>query len=506
MDTDKFKTPNMNKGNMPDLPRVLIAGTGSSSGKTMTTAALLSILKDKGLDPVAFKCGPDYIDPMFHKKVLGIDSLNLDTFLAGQDGVRELVINTATSGRHYAVMEGVMGIYDGLLPDSTDGSCYEIASITNTPVILVVDASGVGRTVISLIKGVLADDFNKLIKGIILNKMSDGYYDKILPHLKDEVSKVRPDVVILGHIPRSDDIGIDSRHLGLKLPGEFADINERIARFAKIMEKGCNITAILYIMNSLERVSKCSLENPVEASALDEVSHESSVSYAGTGAGAGFGENSFRHTRALTLAVALDEAFCFYYPQNLSLLEELGADIVYFSPLHDKRIPQNADALLFGGGYPELHLSELAANHFMLESVQNAIKNGMPCIAECGGFMYLHDAIFDKNGIEYKMTGVIDGKCHYTGHLVNFGYTTITGCNNGSDPGSSLAGMRGHEFHYYDSSATAGDLKLCKLSSGKEYNGMILTDNCLLGWPHLYYPSKPEAVEAFYAHAGKEGS
>ena len=500
MDTDKFKTLNANKGNMPDLPRVLIAGTGSSSGKTMTTAALLSILKDKGLDPVAFKCGPDYIDPMFHKKVLGIDSLNLDTFLAGQDGVRELVLNAATSGRHYAVMEGVMGIYDGHSPGSPDGSCYEIASITNTPVILVVDASGVGRTVISLIKGVLADDFNKLIKGIILNKMSDGYYDKILPHLKDEVSKVRPDVVILGHIPRSDDIGIDSRHLGLKLPGEFADINARIARFAKIMEKGCDIEKIVAIMGSDKTVSSKtrsrSCSNVADAR-LEKTSPSADVS-------TGYFSETFY--RPLIVAVALDEAFCFYYPQNLSLLEELGADIVYFSPLHDKTIPQNADVLLFGGGYPELHLSELAANHFMLESVQNAIKNGMACIAECGGFMYLHDAIFDKNGIEYKMTGVIDGKCHYTGHLVNFGYTKITGCNNGSDPGSSLAGMRGHEFHYYDSSATAGDLKLCKLSSGKEYNGMILTDNCLLGWPHLYYPSKPEAVEAFFAHAGKEGS
>ncbi len=500
MDTDKCKTPNMNKGKMPDLPRVLIAGTGSSSGKTMTTAALLSILKDKGLDPVAFKCGPDYIDPMFHKKVLGIDSLNLDTFLAGQDGVRELVLNAATSGRHYSVMEGVMGIYDGLLPDSTDGSCYEIASITNTPVILVVDASGVGRTVISLIKGVLADDFNKLIKGIILNKMSDGYYDKILPTLQEEISKDRPDVAILGHIPRSDDIGIDSRHLGLKLPGEIADINARIARSAKIMERGCDIEKIVAIMGSDKTVSSKtrsrSCSNVADAR-LEKTSPSADVS-------TGYFSETFY--RPLIVAVALDEAFCFYYPQNLSLLEELGADIVYFSPLHDKRIPQNADVLLFGGGYPELHLPELAANHFMLESVQNAIKNGMPCIAECGGFMYLHDAIFDKSGIEYKMAGVIDGKCHYTGHLVNFGYTTITGCNNGSDPGSSLAGMRGHEFHYYDSTATAGDLKLCKLSSGKEYNGMILTDNCLLGWPHLYYPSKPEAVEAFFAHAGKEGS
>ena len=500
MDTDKCKAANMNKGNMPDLPRVLIAGTGSSSGKTMTTAALLSILKDKGLDPVAFKCGPDYIDPMFHKKVLGIDSLNLDTFLAGQDGVRELVLNAATSGRHYAVMEGVMGIYDGLLPDSTDGSCYEIASITNTPVILVVDASGVGRTVISLIKGVLADDFNKLIKGIILNKMSDGYYDKILPTLQEEISKDRPDVAILGHIPRSDDIGIDSRHLGLKLPGEIADINARIARFAKIMETGCDIEKIVAIMGSDKTVSSKtrsrSCSNVADAR-LEKTSPSADVS-------TGYFSETFY--RPLIVAVALDEAFCFYYSQNLSLLEELGADIVYFSPLHDKTIPQNTDVLLFGGGYPELHLPELAANHFMLESVQNAIKNGMPCIAECGGFMYLHDAIFDKNGIEYKMTGVIDGKCHYTGHLVNFGYTTITGCNNGSDLGSSLAGMRGHEFHYYDSTATAGDLKLCKLSSGKEYNGMILTDNCLLGWPHLYYPSKPEAVEAFFAHAGKEGS
>ena len=172
----------------------MIAAAGSGSGKTVITCGLLQILTDRGMDPVSFKCGPDYIDPMFHRTVLGIDSRNLDTYLAGEDGVRKVFDDAVCrSGCTCAVMEGVMGIYDGLAPGSLEGSCYEIARITQTPVILVVDAAGIGQTVVSLIKGVLADDKHHLIKGIILNRMSDAFYEKLLPYLREELANIRDD-------------------------------------------------------------------------------------------------------------------------------------------------------------------------------------------------------------------------------------------------------------------------------------------------------------------------
>ena len=471
------------------MPRVMIAGAASGSGKTVITSGLLCLLKDKGLSPVSFKCGPDYIDPMFHKKVLGIDSLNLDTFLAGEDGVRSLVYDKAAEGGHFAVIEGVMGIYDGISPGSVKGSCYEIAMLTDTPVILAINAIGAGRTVISLIKGILADDFGCLIRGIILNQMSNAYYEKLLPVIKAEISKDRPDVTFFGHIPKTDDIGIGSRHLGLKLPGEIADINEKISRYAKIMEQGCDFSRVVSLMNSAARMSERSVKNPVKA---------------------GRRQNNSGHAQPLTLAVARDEAFCFYYPQNLTFLKDLGMNIVYFSPLNDEAVPEGADALLLGGGYPELFLEKLSRNVSMLGSVRHAVRSGMPVIAECGGFMYLHDSITDKAGIEYDMAGVVKGTCRYAGHLVNFGYMMITGPNGSlgqrTFPGAAehFTGMRGHEFHYYESSAAADDFQLCKPSTGKEYTGMILKDNCLFGWPHLYYPSKPDAIPAFLGHAAAD--
>ena len=471
----------------------MIAAAGSGSGKTVITCALLQILKDRGMDPVSFKCGPDYIDPMFHRTVLGIDSHNLDTFLAGEDGVREVFFdalspencNTEEDAK-FALIEGVMGIYDGMSPDSLVGSGYEIAQITNTPVILVVNAQGVGRTVTPIIKGILADDADKLIKGIILNRMSEAFFDKIRPVLRDEIAKTRDDVAILGAIPRTEDIGLESRHLGLKLPGEIADLRERIAHFAKCVEEHCDVNKIVESARGLsdrEGNAKASTvmnfrENLVEASALDEVSHESSDSYAGTGAGARFRGN-FIERASVTFAVARDEAFCFYYPENLKALEAMGAKLIEFSPIHDAKLPDDADALLFGGGYPELYLEQLSSNSSMLESIRKAIENGMPSIAECGGFMYLHSVIEDRDKKPFAMVGAIDGVCRFTGKLVNFGYCEITE--------GRLAGLRGHEFHYYESTAPGDDIILCKPSTGRIYRGMYISQNRLWGWPHLYY-------------------
>ena len=462
----------MTKG---DVKRIMIAAAGSGSGKTVITCGLLKILKDRGYDPLSFKCGPDYIDPMFHRTVLGIDSRNLDTYLAGEEGVVKTLESAA--GR-YAVIEGVMGIYDGMSPDSLSGSCYEIASITDTPVILVVNASGTGRTVISLIKGILSDDTSKLIKGLILNRISDTFYEKLEPVLADELSRLGSDVRILGAIPKTDVINLESRHLGLKLPGETDDLYSQIAAFAKIMEDKIDIDGLINVMDrsgSGERVFPLPSASPVCAC-----------------------------SGSRTLAVARDEAFCFYYPENIDFLAQLGMKIICFSPIHDAKIPESADAVLLGGGYPELWLQELSQNVSMLESVRSAIENGMPSIAECGGFMYLHNVIADRDGKEYAMVGAIDGKCTYTGHLVNFGYVKITGIpgTKNNDHCAAPVGMRGHEFHYYDSTCNGQDALLCKPSSGREYPGMIINPTRLWGWPHLYYPSVEERTQFFTSQPG----
>ncbi len=488
-------------------PAVMIAGASSGSGKTMITCALLQTLLDRGYSPVSFKCGPDYIDPMFHRTVLGIDSDNLDTYLAGKDGVKDIFLRASEKG-DLAVIEGVMGIYDGIRPGSLKGSCYEVACITNTPIILAVGAKGVGATVISVIKGILADDSEHLIKGIILNRMSATFYEKISPVLDAELKKVRPDVAVLGHIPDAADAGFESRHLGLVLPGEIDDVRERIRRFTKLMQDTCDIDSLEKIMNmsaaedisSKTRSRSCSgvadarlVKNLVKRRRLHEVFSETlRCTHDTDSRDQGSDDSPFISAFASkTIAIARDEAFCFYYPENLRYLETLGAKLIYFSPIHDEKIPDNADAFAFGGGYPELYLKELSANRSMLSSVRHAIENGKPSIAECGGFMYLHKGIEDRSGKRYDTVGVIDGVCRYTGHLVNFGYTSVKDVKAGVDENvrKALIGMRGHEFHYYESSAPGNDAILCKPSTGKTTEGMYIGPDRLWGWPHMYYRS-----------------
>ena len=207
------------------------------------------------------------------------------------------------------------------------------------------------------------------------------------------------------------------------------------------------------------------------------------------------------------IAVASDEAFCFYYPQNISFLEEMGFEPVYFSPIRDERVPEGADAILLGGGYPELYLDELSRNTSMLASVRDAIDSGIPSLAECGGFMYLHRTIESKEGKSYEMAGVIDGRCRYAGHLVNFGYTEVVGyaCNGNinareeySTRSSFATGMKGHEFHYYESTNEGADLLMRKASTGKEYRSMHAGEDHLWGFAHFYYPSAKDGIMRFF--------
>ena len=444
----------------------MIAGMTSGSGKTTLTCAFLRCLLKRGYDLKSFKCGPDYIDPMFHKKAFGIDSRNLDIFFMGEELVKR---NVAKAENGYAVMEGAMGIYDGNDPSSSAGSCYEIAAITSTPVVLVVNAGKVGRTIISMIKGVVGDDERKLIKGIILNNISEKFYEMLFPELEEALSESRPDIKLLGFFPKTKGIDFESRHLGLKLPGESDDTSDKIETASKVFEENIDVAEMISIMESA-RDLEVSLKP------------ESDLKDKGEG---------------LTLAVALDEAFCFYYPDNIEMFEERGVKIKYFSPLNDSEIPEGADGILLGGGYPELYLDKLSSNKKMLSSVQSFIHKKIPSLAECGGFMYLGKSIEDDKGNVYEMAGVYEGECRFTGRLVRFGYMHITDADNSDLFYGSVNGLKGHEFHYYDSSMNGESCIAKKPFRDTQWKCIVNRNNGIWGFPHFYYASKPAFVDSF---------
>ena len=377
------------------LDRVMIAAPKSGSGKTTITCAILQTLKDMGKQVVSYKCGPDYIDPMFHQRVIGIPSKNLDTFFTGENDTRKLLLKNRT-GEEIAVIEGVMGLYDGLGGVREEGSSYHLAKVTKTPIILVVDAKGMGRSVIPLIAGFLAYDTEHLIRGVILNRMSKSYYEIIKPLIEAELQ-----IRVLGYLAERQQLQIQSRHLGLHLPGEIKEIQRQLEVAAEELQKSVSIETIIQIAASAETIEIEKITETTEKITSTELI-----------------------TKPL-IAVARDEAFCFYYEDNLLLLKEYGADIAYFSPLHDKELPEGSSGLLLGGGYPELYAKELEENTAMRKEIKAAVESGMPVVAECGGFLYLHTAIRDRDGHPYQMAGVLPAACQDTKKLVRFGYIEL---------------------------------------------------------------------------------
>ena len=455
------------------IKRFMIAAPKSGSGKTMITCALLQLLKDNGKNVSSYKCGPDYIDPMFHKKVLGVPSKNLDTFFTDEKTTVQLFLDKRADG-DFAVLEGVMGLYDGLGGIYEQGSSYHLAKVTQTPIILVVDAKGMGKSVLALIAGFLQYDTHHLIKGVLLNRMSKGYYDIIKPLIEKELS-----VKVVGYFPEQKDIGLSSRHLGLVMPDELADIKEQLDELAGRLKKTIDLDMLLDIAVEAEEITKTTNTEQMQIQ---------------------------NQNNTVNIAVAMDEAFCFYYEDNLRLLEKCGAKLQYFSPLHDTKLPDNCDALLLGGGYPELYAKELSENLSMRNSIKTAFKTGLPTVAECGGFMYLHTYIHniceedaDAQNYVFGMTGALDSECHFKGKLVRFGYIELEEKHNNFLPTDEK--IRAHEFHYYDSTDNGADCIATKPATGRSYDCVISHDNYWLGFPHLYYPSNPHFAESFVRKA-----
>lgn len=441
--------------------RIMIAAPQSGSGKTLITCALLQALKEKNYHLESFKCGPDYIDPMFHKTVLGISSRNLDPFFT-EDSITRMLLSKGQDSRDLAVIEGVMGLYDGLGGICEEASSYALAKATNTPILLTVNARGMGRSLLALLSGFLQYDTAHLIKGVILNQTPSSFASVLAKEIEETFH-----IPVVASFPVRDDVRIESRHLGLVMPYELEDIQSRLKIASQVLCENANIEQILEIAKSAPK-----LEYDVKRDIKQKLTE-----------------------KTIRIGVARDEAFCFYYEDNLDLLKSLGAKLIFFSPLHDDTLPKDLDGILFGGGYPELYLKELEENESMRNSVKSAIENKMPSLAECGGFMYLHDTIFDSEKKPYKMAGVIHAGCMKKERLVRFGYLTL---NSKTDSflkkGETI---RGHEFHYYDSEDN-GECAIAKKPVGtKSWECVHAGSDHWWGFAHLSYYSNPKFAEKF---------
>ena len=435
------------------VPRLVLAGTNSGCGKTTVTCAVLQALISRGLRVGAAKCGPDYIDPMFHSRVIGAKSSNLDSFFFDRDTMRYLLAHN-TQGCDVTVIEGVMGYYDGLGLTSTRASTYAAARETSSPVVLVVNARGAALSVLASVEGFLHFAPDSGIQGVILNGCSAMSYGPLSRELENRLG-----VRACGYLPRLDECVLESRHLGLIPADEVADLQEKLRKLAAVAEKTLDFAALLEIARSAPPLD---FTPPV----LPE-------------AGA-----------PVRIGVARDRAFCFYYEDSLGLLQTLGAELVPFSPLIDAALPEGLHGLYLGGGYPELYGKELSENASMRASVRELLAQGMPCIAECGGFMYLTEAIG-----EHPMVGFLPGRCFDAGKLARFGYVTLTAerdnllCRAGGS-------IPAHEFHHWDAEQT-GDAFTAAKPFGRSWPCVFATDTLYAGYPHFHFYANPSFAVRF---------
>ena len=461
------------------FPRVLIGAPGSGSGKTLITCALLQLLKRRGYDPAAFKCGPDYIDPMFHKTVLGVPSRNLDLFLSGKEGILNS-LSKGSRGKNIGIVEGVMGYFDGMGATSMEGSSYDISRVTMTPSILVINCKGMSRSVLPLAKGFCEYRKDNPIKGIILNNCSK----MVIKDISDGIL-LETGVPVIGFLPALKDINFESRHLGLVMPNEIPNHTQMIDKVTDALEEGFDLDAFLRIANEAGELFEYERENESEKTktgiALRADRNLSDQIFSGASKKKTASKDSLR------IGIAMDEAFCFYYEDNLDLLEELGAELVPFSPIHDHELP-DVSGVIIGGGYPELHAKVLSENASMRSCINDAAKKGLPILAECGGFLYLQDKLQTPDNEIYPMAGVFSGDSHMEGRLMSFGYVNVMAVKRNPYlyDGETI---RGHEFHYYNTTDN-GDIFSMKKPSGKrEWTGYQLKNNALGGFTHMYYPS-----------------
>ncbi len=441
------------------MDRIMISGVSSGCGKTTVVCAVLQALVNRGLKTGAFKCGPDYIDPMFHSRIIGAKSANLDLHFFSENTLRFLLAKNA-AGCDVSVIEGAMGFYDGAGLTTWKTSAYELALVTKTPVVLVVNARGAALSVLAVIEGFLRFRPESGIRGVILNQCTAMTYASLSAAIEERFG-----IRCFGFLPRLDECVLESRHLGLVTAAEIEGLREKMQTLAAQAEKTLDIDSLL----SLGREAPPLHYAPIVLPRKEKI----------------------------RLAVARDNAFCFYYEDSLDAVREMGGELVPFSPIADGALPENIDGLYLGGGYPELYAKELGENASMRASVRAALERGVPCIAECGGFMYLTEAIGDE-----PMAGFLPGTCFDTGKLTRFGYVTLRAkkdnllCRAGGE-------IAAHEFHHWDCTCP-GDAFAAEKPTGRRWECAAASDTLYAGYPHFHFYSNLEFLYSFYDACIKE--
>lgn len=454
------------------MKKVLIAGTSSGVGKTTISLGIMQALTKRNMKVQPYKVGPDYIDPSYHTFITGRDSRNLDSYMLDDEKVK-YIVNKSSSDADISVIEGVMGLYDGLGIDLDNCTSSHTSKVLKAPVILVVNGKAMAASSAAMVLGYKELDKDVNIKGVIVNNVrTKGHYEII----KSAVERYCG-VEVLGYFPPNNEFSLESRHLGLVPSVEIDSLKNKFNNLADEIEKYINIDRIIEISETEEVSSEFDLKEFIQNKKVENKS----------------------------IAVAYDKAFNFYYKENIDLLEELGLEVKYFSPLEDKRVP-NSDYIYIGGGFPEIFGQEIESNITMRESILEAHKNNIPIYAECGGLMYLGEKLTDQNNNDYSMVGIFRGSSNMTSSLKRFGY-----CYGEAKEDTILSKkgeiIKGHEFHH---SIFETD-EPCAYTMTKQrdkkvidtWDGGYSKGNTLATYLHTHFYNNLNCIENFLAKGKK---
>jgi len=445
-----------------NYPRILIAGTHSGAGKTTIATAVMAMLSGSGLKVQPYKVGPDYIDPGFHQVATGRISRNLDTFFLGAAGVQE-VFQRAAADADISVIEGVMGLYDGI-GSGGEGSSARVAELLQCPVLLVMDARSIAASAAAVVWGFANLPGGVPLAGVILNRVAGPRH---LAVLKTAIEG-QTGVPVVGGIPRDLDLQMPERHLGLVPSEETGTVKQLVQTLAH------RVTPHL-AMESIIGLAKNVRHTPVKPQIF-----------------------AVQPSERVRLGIVRDRAFNFYYQDGLDLLEALGAQLVYCSALDDQALPPDLDGLYIGGGFPEMFLEQLGDNRSFVADLKYHVARGLPVFAECGGLMYLCNSIIDFAGRQWPGAGILPVSCRMEKKRVALGYVTATSLrNNVLVPAGTK--LRGHEFHYSRIKGTGltPAYNLCKPGSNDGHRDGHVAGNLLATYLHIHFAGSPGAARGF---------
>lgn len=454
----------------------LISAPQSGSGKTTVSLAIMAALVRRGLSVAPFKCGPDFIDPGYHRVVTGHPSINLDGWMCGEEFVRQTFLTRLTNpnnqaGPSIAVIEGGMGLFDGIGASSREGSSAQIAAITGAPVVLVVNARGMAASAAALVKGFAGFDPQVRLAGVIFNNVGSDSHGELL---RTALAETMPEIVVFGCIPRDESLVIPSRHLGLVTAEDNPLSDEFIGRLADMAENCLDLDRLVAL--GFDSAQPTDNSHVVSSSRLVK--------------------------SPVRIAVARDAAFCFMYEDNLRLLREAGAELTIFSPLCDAALPADIHGIYLPGGYPELYAAQLDENRSMKESIRTVVATDLPVYAECGGFVYLTEGIeASDNQSSANFVGVFPVRCRMLPRRKALGYRQVE-LTEYVIIGAKGTVVRGHEFHYSEIGTMPEEVERCyrvtrqRVTLGAE--GFRIR-NCLASYIHLHFGSDRDIAKTFVA-------